>query len=178
MLTDSGGFQVWSSKRTGKIMPAGVGFGAISTVPLFPRKADERGTEIGADIIMALTPTPLRHVRAKRNIPWNTRCAGHAWRSEYLADHPPSPWLRTKFLCDCPGRNAQGTASVRSDARGTRTGRIRAGRTFVGEPVGRCTKSRTTAPDFMPKDHALRDGRRDAGTCSALILRGIDVRLR
>jgi queuine tRNA-ribosyltransferase len=84
ILTDSGGFQVWSLANLRKITEEGVRFRSPldgSTLDLTPESAMAIQQRLGADIIMALdecTPYPAAHdqarLSAERTVRWAKRC--------------------------------------------------------------------------------------------------------
>lgn len=91
ILTDSGGFQVWSLAEMRKITEAGVTFRSPvngDKVELSPEKSIQVQHELGADIIMQFdecTPYPATHDEAAASmglsLRWGKRCR------EYHADH-------------------------------------------------------------------------------------------
>ena len=93
LLTDSGGFQVWSLETLRKISEAGVEFRSHidGSAHLFtPESVMEAQRRIGADIIMAFdecTPYPATPEETEKSLgltrKWTERAL--AW----LADHPP-----------------------------------------------------------------------------------------
>lgn len=84
ILTDSGGFQIFSLSETCKVKDAGVEFRSVydgSTHFFSPEKAIEMQQKLGADIIMVLDecpPYPARRTRVldavERSLQWATRC--------------------------------------------------------------------------------------------------------
>ena len=98
VLTDSGGFQVWSLKDLRKITPEGVEFRSIldgSKHFFSPASVMNAQREIGADIIMALdecTPFPSTAKEAEHSLNYTLK-----WTAEALA------WLKEH------GRNSDPT---------------------------------------------------------------------
>jgi len=84
ILTDSGGFQVWSLAEKRKIREVGVSFQSPvdgSPVELTPESSMQIQRELGADIVMVFdecTPYPARHEQAKTSMElslrWAARC--------------------------------------------------------------------------------------------------------
>ncbi|MDO8886714.1 tRNA guanosine(34) transglycosylase Tgt [Candidatus Oleimmundimicrobium sp.] len=84
ILTDSGGFQVFSLGKTLKVTDEGVNFKSIidgSSHFLTPEMAIEIQNDLGADIIMALDecppyPSEKKHVKeaVERSLQWAKRC--------------------------------------------------------------------------------------------------------
>ena len=82
ILTDSGGFQVWSLSKLRDLSEAGVKFRSPidgSEVFLGPEESMQIQTELGADIVMAFdecTPYPATHDAAKASMELSLRWAG------------------------------------------------------------------------------------------------------
>lgn len=93
MLTDSGGFQVWSLKELRKIKPEGVEFRSIldgSKHFFSPESVMKAERDIGADIIMALdecTPFPSTEKEAAKSLDLTLNWTKRA--KEYLEENPP-----------------------------------------------------------------------------------------
>jgi queuine tRNA-ribosyltransferase len=93
ILTDSGGFQVWSLKDLRKIKKEGIEFRSnIDGSKHFfsPESVMNAEREIGADIIMALdecTPYPSTHEEAEKSLNYTLHWTRRA--KEYLEKHPP-----------------------------------------------------------------------------------------
>jgi queuine tRNA-ribosyltransferase len=89
ILTDSGGFQVWSLSDIRKIEEDGVRFKSpIDGAHLFlgPKEAMEIQTALGSDIIMSFDeciPYPVDYAYAEASVDRTTR-----WERETLAHHP------------------------------------------------------------------------------------------
>ncbi len=96
ILTDSGGFQVFSLSRLRKVREEGVEFQSHldgSSHFLSPESATEAQMALGADIIMAFdecTEHPATRERARASMEmtlrWARRCAGHFARSRPLGE--------------------------------------------------------------------------------------------
>ena len=93
VLTDSGGFQVWSLKDLRKITPEGVEFRSIldgSKHFFSPASVMNAQREIGADIIMALdecTPYPSTAKEAEHSLKFTLKWTAEAM--QWLKEHPP-----------------------------------------------------------------------------------------
>ncbi len=84
ILTDSGGFQVWSLSKLRKLTEKGVRFRSPidgSEVFLGPEESMQIQTDLGSDIVMAFdecTPYPATHVQAEESMQlslrWAERC--------------------------------------------------------------------------------------------------------
>ncbi|HSQ43169.1 MAG TPA: tRNA guanosine(34) transglycosylase Tgt, partial [Fibrobacteraceae bacterium] len=102
VLTDSGGFQVWSLKELRKLRPEGVEFRSHldGSKHLFsPASVMQAQREIGADIIMAFdecTPYPATEKEARFSLDLTRRWAAEAM--QWLQEHPPvHPWSQYFF---------------------------------------------------------------------------------
>ena len=93
ILTDSGGFQVWSLKKFRKIRPEGVEFSSHidGSRHLFtPASVMKAQREIGADVIMAFdecTPYPSTHEEARKSLDLTLRWTAEA--AEWVDKNPP-----------------------------------------------------------------------------------------
>ncbi len=97
ILTDSGGFQVYSLSSNRKITEKGVNFKSHidgSSHFFTPEKAIEIQRTIGADIIMAFdecTPYPCEHSYVKKSMElthrWLERCKNHFQKTKDLYDY-------------------------------------------------------------------------------------------
>jgi queuine tRNA-ribosyltransferase len=93
ILTDSGGFQVWSLKELRKIKPEGVEFASHldGSRHLFtPASVMRAQREIGADIMMAFdecTPFPSTLAEARHSLDYTKRWTEEA--VDWLAQNPP-----------------------------------------------------------------------------------------
>lgn len=102
MLTDSGGFQVWSLKELRKLKEHGVEFRSHldGSKHLFsPASVMQAQREIGADIIMAFdecTPYPATQKEAQFSLNLTRRWTEEAMK--WLAENPPvHPWRQFFF---------------------------------------------------------------------------------
>jgi queuine tRNA-ribosyltransferase len=102
VLTDSGGFQVWSLKDLRKIKESGVEFRSHldgSKHFFSPESVMQSQREIGADIIMAFdecTPFPSTIEEAQKSLNYTKRWARTA--AEWLSKNPPLHGYGQKFF--------------------------------------------------------------------------------
>ena len=102
VLTDSGGFQVWSLKELRKIKENGVEFRSHldgSKHFFSPESVMQAQREIGADIIMAFdecTPYPSTAEEAQKSLDYTKRWTRTA--KEWLSKNPPLHGYEQKFF--------------------------------------------------------------------------------
>jgi len=102
ILTDSGGFQVWSLKELRKIKENGVEFRSHldgSKHFFSPESVMQAQREIGADIIMAFdecTPYPSTEQEAQKSLDYTKRWTRTA--KEWLAKNPPLHGYNQQFF--------------------------------------------------------------------------------
>jgi len=102
VLTDSGGFQVWSLKELRKIKENGVEFRSHldgSKHFFSPQSVMQAQREIGADIIMAFdecTPFPSTEQEAQKSLDYTKRWTRAA--KEWLAANPPIHGWEQQFF--------------------------------------------------------------------------------
>jgi len=102
VLTDSGGFQVWSLKELRKIKENGVEFRSHldgSKHFFSPESVMQSQREIGADIIMAFdecTPFPSTEAEAQKSLDYTKRWTRTA--KEWLSKNPPLHGYEQKFF--------------------------------------------------------------------------------
>src|SRR5688500_13089292 len=99
ILTDSGGFQVFSLKSLRKITEDGVMFRSPidgSAVRLTPEDSMDTQLALGSDIAMALddcTPYPATEKQARdsmeRSMRWAERSFSHYYGGQSAREHPP-----------------------------------------------------------------------------------------
>jgi queuine tRNA-ribosyltransferase len=112
ILTDSGGFQVFSLSELRKITEEGVAFRSHldgSSHVFTPEKSMEIQIALGADIIMAFdecTEHPADRSRAKESMDLTLRWAGRSQR--YFEEHKQEvPWARDVSRSSNDGNNAK-----------------------------------------------------------------------
>src|SRR5690606_27481673 len=157
ILTDSGGYQVYSLSENRKIKEEGVKFKSHidGSLHIFtPEKVMEIQRTIGADIIMAFdecTPYPCDYQYAKRSMHmthrWLDRCLEHLEKVPYKYGHPQSffPIVQGSTYKDLRRESAQYIASV--GAEGNAIGGL-----SVGEPAEEMYEMAELVCDILPED--------------------------
>ncbi len=157
ILTDSGGYQVYSLSERRKIKEEGVKFkshidGSYHTFT--PENVMEIQRVIGADIIMAFdecTPYPCDYKYAKRSMHmthrWLDRCMTHLEKTPYLYDYTQSffPIVQGSVYKDLRQQSAEYIASV--GAEGNAIGGL-----SVGEPAEEMYAMTEVVTAILPKD--------------------------
>ncbi len=138
ILTDSGGFQVFSLAKIREIKEEGVHFRShLDGAPLFigPETSMEIQAALGADIAMAFDecpPYPCEHDYAAtslaRTLRWAERC--RAWAKS----HAPTGQLHFGIVQGATFRRS--ARGIRARARGDGLGRLRGGRRERGRAGG------------------------------------------
>ena len=157
ILTDSGGYQVYSFSSTRKIKEEGVRFKSHidGSYHFFsPEKSMEIQRSIGADIIMAFdecTPYPCEYAYAKRSMHmthrWLDRCIS------YLEENAPKygynqslfPIVQGSVYSDLRRASAEYIASKGADGNAI-------GGLSVGEPAEKMYEITEIVCDILPKD--------------------------
>ena len=157
ILTDSGGYQVYSFSSTRKIKEEGVRFKSHidGSYHFFsPEKSMEIQRSIGADIIMAFdecTPYPCEYPYAKRSMHmthrWLDRCIS------YLQENSPKygyhqslfPIVQGSVYADLRRASAEYIASKGADGNAI-------GGLSVGEPAEKMYEITELVCDILPKD--------------------------
>ncbi len=157
ILTDSGGFQVFSLSGIRKIKEEGVEFRSHidGTKHLFtPENVMDIQRSIGADIIMAFdecTPYPCEYNYAKRSMQlthrWLTRCVKHKNNSEPLYDFTQSlfPIVQGSTYKDLRAESATFIANMECDGNAI-------GGLSVGEPAEMMYEMSELVCAILPKD--------------------------
>ena len=139
ILTDSGGYQVYSLANTRKLTPDGVVFNSHidgSKHTFTPEYVMEIQRIIGADIVMAFdecTPYPCEYDYAKKSLKlthdWLQRCVHHFRETSPLYEHSQSlfPIVQGSVYKDLRKQSAEVIASVEADGNAI-------GGLSVGEP--------------------------------------------
>lgn len=157
ILTDSGGYQVYSLSDRRKIKEEGVKFkshidGSYHTFT--PENVMEIQRTIGADIIMAFdecTPYPCDYKYAKRSMHmthrWLDRCISHLEKTPYLYDYTQSffPIVQGSTYKDLRKQSAEYIASV--GAEGNAIGGL-----SVGEPAEEMYAMTEVVTEILPED--------------------------
>lgn len=157
ILTDSGGYQVYSLSENRKIKEEGVKFKSHidGSLHIFtPENVMEIQRTIGADIIMAFdecTPYPCDYQYAKRSMHmthrWLDRCLTHLEKVPYKYGHPQSffPIVQGSTYKDLRRESAEYIASV--GAEGNAIGGL-----SVGEPAEEMYEMAELVCDILPED--------------------------
>ncbi|MBO0331881.1 tRNA guanosine(34) transglycosylase Tgt [[Muricauda] lutisoli] len=157
ILTDSGGYQVYSLSDNRKIKEEGVRFKSHidGSRHLFtPENVMEVQRTIGADIIMAFdecTPYPCDYQYAKRSMHmthrWLDRCINHLEKLPYTYDYSQSffPIVQGSTYKDLRKQSAEYIASV--EAEGNAIGGL-----SVGEPAEEMYEMAELVCDILPED--------------------------
>lgn len=157
ILTDSGGYQVYSLSERRKINEEGVKFKSHidGSYHIFtPEKVMEIQRSIGADIIMAFdecTPYPCDYSYAKRSMHlthrWLDRCVSHLEKTpeKYGYSQALFPIVQGSAFRDLRKQSAEYIASV--GAEGNAIGGL-----SVGEPAEKMYEITDVVTDVLPKD--------------------------
>jgi queuine tRNA-ribosyltransferase len=157
ILTDSGGYQVYSLSANRKINEQGVKFKSHidGSMHLFtPESAVDVQREIGADIIMAFdecTPYPCEYNYAKRSMHmthrWLDRCMTHMKKTSPLYGHDQTlfPIVQGSTYKDLRKQSAEYIANV--GAEGNAIGGL-----SVGEPDDEMYAMTEVVTEILPED--------------------------
>ena len=157
ILTDSGGYQVYSFSSTRKIKEEGVRFKSHidGSYHFFsPEKSMEIQRSIGADIIMAFdecTPYPCEYPYAKRSMHmthrWLDRCISYLQENapKYGYNQSLFPIVQGSVYADLRRASAEYIASKGADGNAI-------GGLSVGEPVEKMYEITELVCDILPKD--------------------------
>lgn len=157
ILTDSGGYQVYSFSSTRKIKEEGVRFKSHidGSYHFFsPEKSMEIQRSIGADIIMAFdecTPYPCEYAYAKRSMHmthrWLDRCISYLEENAPKYGHHQSlfPIVQGSVYPDLRRASAEYIASKGADGNAI-------GGLSVGEPAEKMYEITEIVCDILPKD--------------------------
>ena len=157
ILTDSGGYQVYSFSSTRKIKEEGVRFKSHidGSYHFFsPEKSMEIQRSIGADIIMAFdecTPYPCEYAYAKRSMHmthrWLDRCISYLQQNapKYGYNQSLFPIVQGSVYPDLRRASAEYIASKGADGNAI-------GGLSVGEPAEKMYEITEIVCDILPKD--------------------------
>lgn len=157
ILTDSGGYQVYSLADNRKITEEGVKFKSHidgSTHFFSPEYAMDVQRSIGADIIMAFdecTPYPCEYNYAKNSMHlthrWLRRCVEHVQKTRPLYGYEQTlfPIVQGSTFKDLRQQSAEFIASVNADGNAI-------GGLSVGEPAEEMYAMTETVCEILPKD--------------------------
>jgi len=157
ILTDSGGYQVYSLAANRKIKEEGVKFKSHidGSYHFFsPENVMEIQRSIGADIIMAFdecTPFPCDYNYAKRSMKmthrWLDRCVAHLEKTPLKYDYKQTffPIVQGSVYKDLRIQSAEYIANIRAEGNAI-------GGLSVGEPAEQMYAMTETVCDILPKD--------------------------
>ncbi len=157
ILTDSGGYQVYSLSANRKIKEEGVKFKSHidGSYHIFsPEKVMEIQRSIGADIIMAFdecTPYPCDYNYAKKSMHmthrWLDRCVTHLKKVSEKYNHSQSlfPIVQGSTYKDLRTQSAEYIANIGADGNAI-------GGLSVGEPIEEMYEMTDLVCDILPKD--------------------------
>ena len=181
VLTDSGGFQVWSLKELRKIKENGVEFRSHldgSKHFFSPESVMQAQREIGADIIMAFdecTPFPSTKEEAQKSLDYTKRWTRAA--KEWLLKNPPLHGYEQKFFGIIQGgTHEELRLQAIEELKEIEPDGYAIGGLSVGEPEEVMYKIAALCTEFMPQN--LPRYIMGVGTpwnMLELILRGIDM---
>lgn len=157
MLTDSGGYQVFSMSEIRKIKEEGVSFRSHidgSKLFLSPESAIDIQRSIGADIIMAFdecTPHPCEHGVAKKSMymthRWLKRCCEHFDKHEPMYGHSQTlfPIVQGSTYKDLRKESAEFISDMNREGNAI-------GGLSVGEPADVMYEITEHVCEYLPKD--------------------------
>ncbi len=157
ILTDSGGYQVYSLAHRRKISPDGVSFQSHidgSTHFFSPERVMDIQRVIGADIMMAFdecTPYPCPEDEAKKSMElthsWLKRCVDHLEKNPPIHGHPQSlfPIVQGSTYKDLRMASAETVASFGLEGNAI-------GGLSVGEPADLMYAMTSLVCDILPDD--------------------------
>lgn len=179
ILTDSGGFQVFSLAKLRKITEEGVHFqNHLDGTPTFigPERSMEIQRDLGSDIVMAFDecpPFPCSHEDASRSLDltlrWAKRCK--AWWAGQPAENRPLVFgiVQGSSYSDLRARSAQGLVEIGFDG-------YAVGGVSVGEPEPEMMKAVEDAEPHLPEERSrYAMGLGTPPQMIEMIARGIDM---
>lgn len=179
ILTDSGGFQVFSLARLRKVTEAGVHFqNHLDGTPTFigPETSMEIQRDLGSDIVMAFDecpPHPCTHEAASASLDltlrWARRCKD--WWSSQPAESRPLVFGITQGsgYPDLRERSARALVEIGFDG-------YAVGGVSVGEPEEEMFRAIESAVPFLPEDQArYAMGLGTPPQILEMIARGVDM---
>ncbi|RLD60556.1 MAG: tRNA guanosine(34) transglycosylase Tgt [Bacteroidetes bacterium] len=159
LLTDSGGYQVYSLSKTRKLNEEGVIFNSHidgSKHNFTPESVIDTQRIIGADIMMAFdecTPYPCDYDYASKSLDlthrWLDRCVAHMKETEPLYGHDQSlfPIVQGSVYKDLRKKSAETIAGYNADGNAI-------GGLSVGEPAEMMYEMTDMVCNILPKDKA------------------------
>lgn len=181
MLTDSGGFQVWSLKDFRRITENGVEFKSLldgSRHKFTPESVMKAQREIGADVIMAFdecTPYPSTVDEASHSLDYTLRWTQRAM--EWLEANPPIHGYPQYFFGIVQGGMHKELRKKSIDAlKELAPDGYAIGGLSVGEPVELMYEIADFCTDYLPEDRARYVmGVGTPWNLLSLIARGVDM---
>jgi len=181
VLTDSGGFQVWSLKELRKIKENGVEFRSHldgSKHFFSPQSVMQAQREIGADIIMAFdecTPYPSTESEAQKSLDYTKRWTRAA--KEWLAVNPPiHGWEQQFFGIIQGGTHPELRLQSIEELKQTDPDGYAIGGLSVGEPEETMYQMAAFCTQHIPQDRPRYImGVGTPWNMLELILRGVDM---
>ncbi|WP_407458019.1 tRNA guanosine(34) transglycosylase Tgt [Fibrobacter sp.] len=181
MLTDSGGFQVWSLKDFRRITENGVEFKSLldgSRHKFTPESVMKAQREIGADVIMAFdecTPYPSTVDEASHSLDYTLRWTQRAM--EWLEANPPIHGYPQYFFGIVQGGMHKELRKKSIDAlKELAPDGYAMGGLSVGEPVELMYEIADFCTDYLPEDRARYVmGVGTPWNLLSLIARGVDM---
>lgn len=181
MLTDSGGFQVWSLKDFRRITENGVEFKSLldgSRHKFTPESVMKAQREIGADVIMAFdecTPYPSTVDEASHSLDYTLRWTQRAM--DWLRDNPPVHGYPQYFFGIVQGGMHKELRKKSIDAlKELAPDGYAMGGLSVGEPVELMYEIADFCTDYLPEDRARYVmGVGTPWNLLSLIARGVDM---
>ena len=153
ILTDSGGFQVWSLARRRKITEQGVSFQSPvdgSDVSLTPESSMQVQRELGSDIVMIFdecTPYPATHEEAATSMALSLRWAQRSKDAHGDNDALLFGIVQGGMYADLRQQSIQGLRDIGFDG-------YAIGGLSVGEPAAACQQVLDGLQSHMPTDSA------------------------
>jgi queuine tRNA-ribosyltransferase len=181
VLTDSGGFQVWSLKELRKIKENGVEFRSHldgSKHFFSPESVMQAQREIGADIIMAFdecTPFPSTETEAQKSLDYTKRWTRAA--KEFLTQNPPlHGWEQQFFGIIQGGMHPELRLQAIEELKEINPDGYAIGGLSVGETEETMYKIAAFCTEHIPKTHPRYImGVGTPWNLLELILRGVDM---
>lgn len=179
ILTDSGGFQVFSLARLRKITEEGVHFqNHLDGAPTFisPERSMEIQRDLGSDIVMAFDecpPHPCAHEAADKSLDltlrWARRCRDW-WETQPASGRPLVFGItQGSGYADLRAKSARALGEIGFDG-------YAVGGVSVGEPEPEMFHAIESAVPFLPADHArYAMGLGTPPQMIEMIARGIDM---
>tara|TARA_R110002096_G_scaffold376724_9_gene570512 strand:- start:7758 stop:8891 length:1134 start_codon:yes stop_codon:yes gene_type:complete len=179
ILTDSGGFQVWSLAKLRKIEQDGVRFQShLDGSPMFlsPEKSMEIQSDLGSDIVMAFDecpPYPCERDYAAKSLDltlnWETRC--RRWFDEHADPARQQLFAIVQGSTFADLREESAKKLVELDFHGYAIGGV-----SVGEPENEMMRAVEHSVPFLPADrprYAMGLGQPDQ--LVEMVARGVDM---